>query len=133
MSDEERAAMQERTEKQVFDLLDRYVEAWSGNWDELIAQVTNMVMTAWEEGVKEKNGGVRTYFIGLEMGGLMEDPEFHVEYVREVKAKSFREAAITWAQETGHADKEDWDEKNLCYWGWSVVEVKPMKVVRRKV
>lgn len=74
---------------------------------------------------------MKTFHIGLQMGGLMEDPTFHVEYIRTIEANTFREAALIWAQETGHNDKPDWDSKSLSYWGWSVVNVSPMKVHRR--
>ena len=63
------------------------------------------------------------YTLGLRMGGLMEDPEWHVEDVRIVEAESLTEAKQKWAEEVGLADKRDWDAEHKTYWGWSVVEV----------
>jgi len=63
------------------------------------------------------------YTLGLREGGLMEDPEWHVESIREVEAENLTEAKDRWAKETGH-DNEYWNPKTQTFWGWSVVEVK---------
>ncbi len=62
------------------------------------------------------------YTLGLRMGGLMEDPEWHVEIVRTVYAPSLREAKQKWAEETGHAGRPEWNAANQTYWGWEIVE-----------
>jgi len=59
------------------------------------------------------------YNIGLEMGGLMEDPEFHVERIKSVRASSFEEARNSWAGLTNH--ELDLDNGGRTVWGWRVV------------
>ena len=63
------------------------------------------------------------FTLGLRMGGIMEDPEWHVEIIRTVKAPNLRAAKQKWAENTGHANKKDWNEEQQTYWGWSVVQV----------
>ena len=64
------------------------------------------------------------YRLGLLTGGLMEDPDFHIDIdtVHTVEANSLRKAKQKWAEETGHDDKY-WDIENQTYWGWIVKEV----------
>jgi len=62
------------------------------------------------------------YTLGLCEGGLMEDPEFHVEHIRTVEASDLVEAKQRWAELTGHVDRY-WNPTDKTYWGWSVVEV----------
>lgn len=64
---------------------------------------------------------MKSYTLGLRMGGLMEDPEWHVEIIRTVQADSLKEAKQKWAEETGHVDQL-WDPERQTYWGWDVVE-----------
>jgi len=52
----------------------------------------------------------------------MEDPDWHVECIRKIKAPTLDEAKQKWAEETGHID-DSWDSEDKTYWGWSVVEV----------
>ena len=75
-----------------------------------------------KEPVKPSSGEYRAYTLGLFMGGLMEDPDWHVEHVRTVWATSLREAKQRWAIVTEHNDKY-WDEEQQTYWGWRVIEV----------
>ena len=65
----------------------------------------------------------KKYVIGLRMGGLMEDPEFHTEKVREVEAESLTEAKAKWAALTGEDRKPTWDPVQQTVWGWSLVEL----------
>ena len=60
------------------------------------------------------------YTLGLEEGGLMEDPEFHIEHILTVEAETLQEAMHKWAEQTGHLD-EYWDPARGTYWGWRVV------------
>ena len=60
------------------------------------------------------------YTLGLERGGLTEDPDWHVEWIKTVEAVSLREAKDAWAKATRH-NGEFWDEDTQCYWGWLVV------------
>ena len=60
------------------------------------------------------------YVLGLRCGGLMEDPEFHVEHIRTIEADSLNAAKQLWAETTGHAN-ESWNSTTKTYWGWDVV------------
>jgi len=60
------------------------------------------------------------YTLGLEQGGLVEDPDWHVEFIVTVDADSLRQAKGAWARVTKHVN-EYWDNEKQCYWGWSVV------------
>ena len=62
------------------------------------------------------------FTLGLEEGGLMEDPSFHVEHVRTIEASNLDDAKQKWAEKTNHIN-EYWDKKDKTYWGWRVVEV----------
>ena len=66
---------------------------------------------------------MRKYKLALETGGLMECPEFDIQFIHTVKAKNIREAKQKWAEETGHDDPKYWDKKNQTFWGWQVVKV----------
>ncbi len=68
---------------------------------------------------------MKKFRIGLITGGLMEDPEFHIDVdsIRTIEAETLREAKQKWAEETGHADDTYWDKENQTYWGWVVREV----------
>lgn len=61
------------------------------------------------------------YNMALQMGGLMEDPEFHPELLRTISANSLREAKDKWAEVTDYSKKDNWDPKSQTYWGWSVI------------
>lgn len=50
-------------------------------------------------------GTLYYYNMALEMGGLMEDPYFHPEYLRTVHATSLKEAKDKWAEVTGFNKK----------------------------
>jgi hypothetical protein len=63
------------------------------------------------------------YRLGLEQGGLMEDPEWHIEFIETVEANSLGEAKDKWAKKTGHFD-ESYDRDSKTYWGWRIVQVK---------
>ena len=60
------------------------------------------------------------YTLGLRCGGLMEDPDWHIEYIASVEADDLNDAKDKWAEVTGHKG-EFWDEKRKTYWGWEVV------------
>jgi len=62
------------------------------------------------------------YTLGLNMGGLMEDPYRHIEHIETVTAPDLLSAKKIWAKKTGHLD-EYWDDDSQTYWGWSVVEI----------
>jgi len=64
---------------------------------------------------------MKPYTLGLQEGGLMEDPEFHVERVHTVYANSLKEAKQKWAEETGHTNPQYWNKETQRYWGWDVV------------
>lgn len=64
---------------------------------------------------------LNSYTLGLREGGLMEDPSFHIECIRTIKANSLKEAKQLWAEETNH-DDQYWNEESQTYWGWEVVE-----------
>ena len=67
---------------------------------------------------------MKKFRLGLITGGLMEDPEFHVDVdsIRTIEANTLREAKQKWAEITNNVDK-NWDEENQTYWGWQVQEV----------
>lgn len=60
------------------------------------------------------------YKLGLLCGGLMEDPEWHIEDVRIVKAGNLREAKDKWAKVTKNNIQDLWDAESQTVWGWSV-------------
>jgi len=62
------------------------------------------------------------YTLGLKTGGLMEDPEWHIDDIRTIEANSLNEAKDKYAVETNSL--ELYDKKNKTIWGWSIVEVK---------
>ncbi len=76
-------------------------------------------------GIEPENPDWPEFTLGLREGGLMEDPDWHIENIKTVRAPDLRAAKQKWAIKTGHAHRKDWDEKQQTYWGWSVVEVGP--------
>jgi len=64
---------------------------------------------------------LHTYKIGLMLGGLPEDPEHHVEFVAEVKARNMKDAKDFWATKTKNDDRKYWDPVSQTYWGWNVI------------
>lgn len=63
----------------------------------------------------------KEYTLGLQCGGLMEDPEWHLEMVRTVRAKNLEEAKLKWAEITGEDKKETWCPERKTVWGWSIM------------
>jgi len=63
------------------------------------------------------------FTLGLNEGGLMEDPGRHIEHIQSVEALTLREAKQKWAELTGHDDPKYWDPERQTYWGWGVVQV----------
>lgn len=51
---------------------------------------------------------MKQYNIGLRVGGLMEDPEWHIEMIRAIVADSLETAIDKWAEVTGENLKETW-------------------------
>ena len=66
---------------------------------------------------------IMEYTLGLRQGGLMEDPEWHVEDIQTVNAPTLHDAKQQWAEDMGYDRLPDWDPVQQSYWGWSVVEV----------
>ena len=60
------------------------------------------------------------YRLGLEMGGLMEDPYFHVEDILDIEAPNLRTAKDIWATKKGYINLKDWDPNRQTYWCWQV-------------
>ena len=61
------------------------------------------------------------YVLGLKCGGLMEDPEWHIEEGTEVSGKDLKEAKDNWAAKIGRDKLETWNPGNQTVWGWNVV------------
>lgn len=62
------------------------------------------------------------YRLGLKCGGLMEDPEWHIEMIRDVEANSLKEAKDKWAEITGENKLNTWNTESQTVWGWEIVE-----------
>lgn len=76
---------------------------------------------AWANEPAPPPPSLRSYTLGLDMGGLMEHPEFTVEYIHTVEASTLKEAKAKWAKVAGK-DGPDWDPDTQTFWGWTVVE-----------
>ena len=61
---------------------------------------------------------MKTFTLGLNCGGLMEDPEWHIEHICAVEAKNLKDAKQKWAENTNHNDRY-WNTETC----WAVVEV----------
>lgn len=61
------------------------------------------------------------YVIGLRCGGLMEDPEWHIEDVKEIIANNLKEAKDKWVTITESDESADWNTKPQTVWGWRVL------------
>ena len=74
------------------------------------------------------------FTLGLECGGLMEMPDWKIEYIREVEANSLDEAKDKWAAAVGLDKDFNWNKETKRYWGWEVVNVsqpvKHMKLIK---
>jgi len=66
---------------------------------------------------------MKKYRLGLETGGLQEDPEWKVQDIETLKADSLDDAKREYAKITGLDQKPDWNPERLTYWGWHIVEV----------
>jgi hypothetical protein len=60
------------------------------------------------------------YKLGLKCGGLMEDPDWHIQDKEVVEANSLREAKDKWAEKT-YNNGSSWDPNSQTVWGWCVV------------
>ena len=79
------------------------------------------------------------YTLALRTGGLMENPEWAYENIKEVEAESLYEAKKRYAQMTGLSDVRlidgrvvmncNWNPVTQTYWGYSIVGVNPLKEV----
>lgn len=67
---------------------------------------------------------MKKFRLGLITGGLMEDPDFHVDVdtIRIIHANDLKTAKQRWAVVTNH-NNEYWDKEQQTYWGWQVKEV----------
>ena len=61
------------------------------------------------------------YKLGLEVGGLMEQPEYCIQKILDVQADSLHEAIDKWANLTGEDKRGYWCPTRQTVWGWSVV------------
>ena len=64
------------------------------------------------------------YKIGIESGGLMEDPESRIENVQTIEADTLENAKLIYAEKNGHTKSEYWDAHNFSVWGWRILSVK---------
>ena len=94
-------------------------------WGHIIKDELDEHQKQCEEYKQHKRGMMKKFRLGLITGGLMEDPNFHVDVdtIRTVHAKNLREAKAKWAKETKHDDPEYWDKEQQTYWHWQVKEV----------
>ena len=65
-------------------------------------------------------GDTFMYTLGLRCGGLMEDPDWHIEFVKSVYAKDLKEAKDKWANITKQDINDDWNPKSQTVWGWGI-------------
>lgn len=61
------------------------------------------------------------YKLGLQTGGIMEDPEWHIEDIKTVHANSLKGARNEWARITGEDKKDTWDSERQTVWGWHIL------------
>ena len=65
-----------------------------------------------------------TYKIGLQTGGIMENPKFFIDYIESVEALDLDRAKDEWGRVTGEDKKSTWNFKNKTVWGWRLVCLK---------
>lgn len=61
------------------------------------------------------------YKIGLEVGGLMEQPEYCIQKILDIQANSLYEAKNEWANITRENKLPTWNPTRHTVWSWSLV------------
>jgi len=66
---------------------------------------------------------MKKYKIGIEAGGLMEDPELRLTNIQEIEAKNILEAKKKYIKKNQIDKSPYYDSKKMSDWGWGVLTV----------